>query len=292
MNPTPIESKPILKWAGGKRQLEEPILEHILKVYPKGFDDYYEPFCGGAAIFFALRSRGLIHRSAHLSDANPELIGMYQSVRDDVSGVLRALRNLCALVVPSAVGMETEVRYYTIRAATPTTRAARAARTIYLNKNGYNGLYRVNKSGGFNSPWGKRATQAPDEDGIRAASRALQGVEIVARDFSHFTEGVFSDRSFIYFDPPYIPATASSDFTAYVKAGFKIEEHERLAAEVKRLNQDGVPFLLSNSDTKVSRALYKGLTVKTVQASRSVNSVGTGRGKVSELLVSNKKVPL
>lgn len=290
MTPTPIEAKPILKWAGGKRQLEAPILKHILKVYPKGFADYYEPFCGGAAVFFALRSRGLIHGRAHLSDMNGELIDMYQAVRDDVDGVLKDLKKLCRLQAPGdPLRSADEIRYYAIRGAAPRSKTARAARMIYLNKNGYNGLYRVNSSGGFNVPWGKRETFTPEEDEIRAASRALQGVQLLCVDFSAARSiglGVFH-----YFDPPYIPASDSADFTSYTKAGFGISEQERLARLVLNLNRRGEPFLLSNSDTKISRALYKGLTVKTVQATRRVNSVGSGRGTVPELLVSNKKGP-
>lgn len=285
MNPVPVQAKPILKWAGGKRQLEEPILKHILKTYPKGFDDYYEPFCGGAAIFFALRSRGLIHGRAHLSDMNLELVSMYQAIRDDVTGVLKELRKLC----PPA-GFD-ETRYYDVRSSEPRAQAARAARTIYLNKNGFNGLYRVNQEGGFNVPWGHRKTSyVPAEDDIRAASRALQGVEILHQDFSVYAARRHQFSSaFFYFDPPYVPVTKSADFTAYVKAGFKYADQARLAREVKALNNLGVPFLLSNSDTKTSRALYKGLTIKKVQATRRINSDAAGRGVISELLVSNKK---
>ncbi len=285
--PLTVIAKPILKWAGGKRELEEVIIKHILKVYPEGFEDYYEPFCGGAAIFFALRSRGLIHGRAQLSDANVELIELYETVRDDVEGVLKELRKLCKKKIPAAVGMEDEIRYYTIRADQPKTPAARAARTLYLNKNGFNGLYRVNKSGGFNVPWGKRKTPyVPAEDEICAASRALQGVDLLAGKFTEFaigrmflTRAVRPVRDFCYMDPPYIPASASADFSMYVSDGFELA-HE--------MNREGVPFLLSNSDTKKSRALYKGLTVKTVKVSRKINSVVAGRGKVSELLVSNK----
>lgn len=286
--PLKVEAKSPLKWAGSKRQLEDKIIAHVTSVYPDGFDDYYEPFLGSGAIFFALRSRGLIRGTAYLSDTNAELVEMFVAIRDDVEWVLRALRRLA-----KARDADPEKHYYETRAKDDLSSInSRAARMIYLNKNDFNGLYRVNRQGKFNVPWNRRtAPYVPAEDEIRAASAALQGAVLTAADFRSplLPLGELNRQQFWYFDPPYIPVTKSADFTAYQKEGFGLEHHEQLALLAGQFNEGGLPFLLSNSDTLASRCLYKGLTVKKVQASRHVNSDATKRGKVSELLVSNKK---
>lgn len=275
--------KPILKWAGGKRQLAKPIVRHIQRVMPSGIDTYYEPFVGGGAVFFALAALPWrLFRNAVLSDTNAELIAMYQAVRDDVDGVITRLRRLI-----KEVGLTKEA-YACVRSSRPRSSASRAARMIYLNKMGFNGLYRVNKQGTFNVPFGKRKNPQPlDEPALRAASRALAGVELKVSPFE--TVGQFiADADFVYFDPPYLPASASANFSAYQAAGFDMDSQLRLVSLLTFLQNQGCRFLLSNADTPAARKIYKGFRKKRVLARRSINSDGKGRGPVGELLVWNK----
>jgi DNA adenine methylase len=264
-------ARPFLKWAGGKGQL----LEQLRPLLPPGAAGrYYEPFVGGASLFFALR-----RRRALLSDVNRELVDCYRAVRDEVEAVIVAL----------AEHRYDETHYYRVRAIDPETLplARRAARTIFLNKTGYNGLYRVNRSGKFNVPMGRyRSPSFCDPANLRACSAALGGVKLEVRDFE---EAVLSARfgDFVYFDPPYVPASATSDFTSYAAGGFGPEEQERLAKVFEALASRGVRVMLSNSDTPAVRALYRGFRIDVVLAPRSINSKGGQRGKVSEVVVRN-----
>jgi DNA adenine methylase len=265
---------PFLKWAGGKRQL----LPRLLAAAPLTIDTYYEPFVGGGALFFALRAAQRFRRAV-LADCNADLIRCYQALQADVDGVIGALRSLSY----------DEAEYYKVRAADPSMMDAsgRAARTIYLNKVGFNGLYRVNSSGQFNVPFGRYSRPLIcDEPRLRAAATALQGVQLLCQDFTRTVEPAGSG-DFVYFDPPYVPLSATSSFTAYAEGSFGPEEQQQLARTLRELGGRKVPALLSNSDCEVSRALYRGLRPRTVQVRRSINSVATRRGPVGELLVKS-----
>ncbi|HEY4156727.1 MAG TPA: Dam family site-specific DNA-(adenine-N6)-methyltransferase, partial [Polyangiaceae bacterium] len=168
--------KPVLKWAGGKRQLLEPIFSFIDEAFPQRIGKYYEPFAGGAAVFFELAAQNKFER-ARLSDKNEDLIRVYSELRDNAEGVIRELAKLCE---PG----HGEEHYYTVRDMRPKKAAARAARLIYLNRTGYNGLYRVNRSGGFNVPYGRyKNPRILDQPRLLAAAEALQGVELAVEDF-------------------------------------------------------------------------------------------------------------
>jgi DNA adenine methylase len=281
---------PILKWAGGKSKQLPVIMEAIDRLHPDLIDTYYEPFLGGGAVFFELAKRRRF-KSAVLSDTNAELIGMYTAVRDAPGDVIGALAKICAR------GFSEKV-YYEIRASRPRAAATRAARMIYLNKLGYNGLYRVNKKGEFNVPWGnrKRATASTvyTEESILAASRALYGVRLFVQDYKIACREVrFNSQAFGYFDPPYVPVSASSDFTAYQADGFGAAEQRDLAYLFHSIAKFGEQWsggraLLSNSHCPVTLKLYKGLVRRRIQARRSINSVGSKRGPVSELLVESR----
>ncbi|HXI57622.1 MAG TPA: Dam family site-specific DNA-(adenine-N6)-methyltransferase [Polyangia bacterium] len=248
----------------------------IMKVVPSAIDTYYEPFVGGGAVFFALAAAGRFRRAV-LADANQELILCYVAVRDEVDQVIDAL-----------------VRYrydkdafYAARAVDPEslTLPARAARLIYLNRAGYNGLYRVNKSGLFNVPFGRHQKLVIcDEPRLRAASAALKDVDIRCQDFAVSVETATS-RDFVYFDPPYVPLSRTSSFTAYAQGRFGNEEQRRLAATLRHLGNNGVPALLSNSDCLTTRTLYRHLPRTKIPVRRAINSVATARGPVGELLV-------
>jgi DNA adenine methylase len=264
--------RPFLKWVGGKTQLL-PQFEPLL---PSAFRRYFEPFVGGAAMFFDLRGRRP-KMQATLQDVNAELVSCYTAVRDDVEGVIAALREH---------RYESE-HFYAVRAQVPSALplAKRAARTIFLNKTGYNGLYRVNSKGQFNVPFGRFTNPLfCDAANLRACARALAGVTIETGDFSTVLERAKKD-DFVYFDPPYVPLSATSDFTAYIPGGFRQAEQKKLAEVFRTLASRGVKVMLSNSDTKLVRDLYAGFPITTVFAGRSINSKVTARGKLTEVVV-------
>ncbi len=272
-------ARPFIKWAGGKAQLEDTILGAIDRLHPEQIERYYEPFLGGGAIFFALAARRRF-RYATLSDTNAELIGTYVAIRDDVKGVIRALEKL----LKKPYGEKT---YYLIRAEKPRSAAAKAARMIYLNKTCFNGLYRVNRKGEFNVPWGKRKNpQILDLECLHAASAALVGVELLLQDFSTAAYAM-TPGDFCYYDPPYVPVKPTS-FSAYQSDGFVGTRQVILAEHMTMLAAQGQSALLSNSHCPATVKLYKGLVKRRVLARRSINRNGAERGHVSELLVESR----
>ncbi|HEY2731880.1 MAG TPA: DNA adenine methylase [Polyangia bacterium] len=274
MPPPSASPSPFLKWAGGKRQL----LPHILRSVPAQVDTYYEPFLGGGAVFFALAGQGRFRRAV-LSDANDELINCYDVVRTRVSALVAVLRK----------HRYEEAYYYRLRDQEPEVLrpVERAARLIYLNRCGYNGLYRVNSAGRFNVPFGRhREPTICDEPRLRAASEALASVQIRSGDFEERLLEA-SPGDFVYLDPPYVPLSATSSFTSYARGAFGVAEQARLALALRGLGQRGVRALLSNSDCRATRALYRGLALRKVPVRRAINSVPTARGSVAELLVKS-----
>ncbi len=268
------EPRPFLKWAGGKGQL----LEQLKPMLPRApWRRYFEPFVGSAALFFALKPA-----EATLSDVNPELIDCYVAVQKHVDRLVVALQG----------HQYDEQLYYQVREQDPATLdlPSRAARTIYLNKTGYNGLYRVNRAGRFNVPFGRYTNpgfRSPDSvDNLRACSRALRGAKLAVRDFAQVVRHA-RKGDFVYFDPPYVPLSETSAFTSYAAGGFGPAEQERLAEIVGELSDRGVLVMLSNSDAPPVRALYAKYRIDVVTASRSINSRATGRGKVREVVVRN-----
>jgi DNA adenine methylase len=266
-------AKPFLKWAGGKGQL----LEQFRPLLPPMRGRYFEPFVGSAAVFFALRPR-----QAVLTDVNRELIDCYRAVQGDVERVIDALLS----------HEYDEEHYYRVRGLDPAELAPpeRAARTIFLNKTGYNGLYRVNKKGRFNVPFGRYTnpgfSQPESLNNLRACARALRGVTLEVRDFAQVARRARAG-DFVYFDPPYVPASSTADFTSYVAGGFGWEDQRRLAEVFEELAGKGVQAMLSNSDTPAVRELYGGFRIDRVLASRSINSRADKRGKVGEVVVRN-----
>ncbi len=258
-----------MKWAGGKRQL----LEQLRPLFPSAYGRYFEPFAGGAAVFFALGPRDAV-----LGDMNAELIDCYRAIRDDVEGVIEALRRY----------KYGAVHYYRAREADPSALgiAARAARTLYLNRTGYNGLYRVNRAGKFNVPMGRYTNpQLCDADNLRACAAAIRGVNLRVGDFEAVTAGARAG-DLVYFDPPYVPVSDTADFTSYVPGGFGAVQQERLAGLFAKLAKRGVHAVLSNSDTPAVRALYAGFRIEKVLAARFINSRASRRGKVGEVVVT------
>jgi DNA adenine methylase len=272
--PALAEARPVLKWAGGKGRL----LPELIVRLPEPFDTYHEPFIGGGALFYALTNRAKIGR-AYLSDANPALIDVYVALRDCVDEVVSALRK----------HVYNREYYYGTRALRPADLSLpeRAARVIYLNKTCYNGLYRENRRGEFNVPFGRYVNPTIcDEPNLRAVSRVLQGVEIGQRHFSTILDYAQPD-DFVYFDPPYHPLSPTANFTAYDRHGFGPDDQRQLRDVFAALGERRVRAMLSNSDTPLIRELYADFHIEQVFAARAVNSKANGRGKVAEVIVRN-----
>lgn len=269
--------RPFLKWAGGKRSLAQ----QVLALLPERIETYVEPFLGGGAIFLALAREGRLAR-ARLSDRNPELVTTWRAVRDEPEALIEAI---------GAIGPGTKTLYYDVRDRVESEPVAIAARLIWLNRHCYNGLYRLNRSGKFNVPYG--AFKSPpriDFENIRAVSALLvaHAVEIEQLDFEEALAHPLTERDAIYCDPPYLPASATSNFTAYDRLPFGALEHARLAATFAALALRGVPALLSNADTPDARALYAAhdLSMTAVSAPRPISSNGATRGPAREILVA------
>lgn len=274
-------AKPFLKWAGGKTQL----LPHLLAGAPLRIETYYEPFLGGGALFFALQARGRF-QSAVLSDLNGEIVNVFEQVRDapdDLIGQLDEYQK-------KYLGRREQRRadfFYEVRDAVPMFAVSVAARTIFLNKTCFNGLYRVNSAGQFNVPHGRyKAPTICDEPGIREASVALQGVKLEVADFQRAVCQT-TTGDFVYFDPPYVPLSGTSNFTAYTSSAFDMTEQARLADISLHLKERGVAFRLSNSSHPDVVKLYeeRGLTTRAVFAGRMINSNAAARGPIRELVI-------
>jgi DNA adenine methylase len=280
-------ARPFAKWAGGKTQLLPtivPLLLSALKKAPKA--RYHEPFVGGGAVFFGLRAAGFTGQ-AMLSDVNVDLISVYRALTD------RYTTDILADMLRIHEKRNSEEYFYQIRKweiNTPiyyNTPIGRAARMIYLNKTCFNGLYRVNKKGEFNVPWGKyKNPTICDVGNLIACHHALQGAKVDSYDFRFVTAQV-KKGDVVYFDPPYVPVSATANFTGYSAGGFGPKDQDDLAALCRKLDKRRVKFVLSNADTLVVHDLYDGFRLREVSARRSVNSAGNKRGPVGELIVSN-----
>lgn len=270
----PRGALPLLKWAGGKRAL----LNDLLRYVPSRVPRYFEPFAGGATLFFHLAPQ-----KAVLADANAQLISLYETVRDQPAALAFALDALQPHV------LEAEF-YYRLRACAAETLepVQRAARLIFLNKTCYNGLYRENRRGQFNVPFGRyqRPPALYNPENLRAAAAVLGSATLLYSDFEQAVAGAESG-DFIYFDPPYVPLNATASFTRYTSASFGETEQRRLAKLFHDLAARGCRVLLSNSDTPLVRELYAGFPSEVVRASRNINSRADGRAQIAELLVSN-----
>lgn len=277
-------AKPILKWAGGKRAS----VPHIIDSLPAQIDTYYEPFFGGGAVFFELARLGRFKRAV-LSDSCDELMGTYVAIRDDVEAVIRAIEKLR----PSRI---TEAKYLRVRSSRPRTPAGRAARMLFLNKCGFNGLYRLNRFGKFNVPWGSHTKWKPDVENLRAVSEVLRSPNVVLRcgDFATAERqlDLFESEEVhaYYLDPPYLPASKIAKFTSYSRYGFNFAEQQRLAEFFADMASRGVHMVASNADVPATMKLYgdiEGTEYFRIQVGRAINCKGKSRGKVGELLMVN-----
>lgn len=269
---------PILKWVGGKRQL----LDSINPLIPE-CSTYYEPFIGGGAVLF-----GRQPNKAVINDSNEELINVYRMIKEEPEELIAALS--------AHKEQNCEEYYYTVRAwdrdketYQTRTNVERAARIIYLNKTCYNGLFRVNRAGEFNSPWGRyKNPNITNETTIRSMSGYLNKANVTIRcgDYRDSLKGL-RKGSFVYLDPPYMPLSTSSSFTGYTAAGFGEQQQRELKKQCDMLSKKGINFLLSNSCCDFIEDLYKDYIVERVAAKRAINAKGDKRGAIDEVLVRN-----
>lgn len=256
-----VQAKPILKWAGGKTQM----LGDLLPKVPAFFGRYIEPFFGGGAMFFALQPENAV-----IADSNPELINMYREVADHVEDVIQCLKRY----------ENTSEMFYTVRSQewTALPKADAAARTIFLNRTCFNGLYRVNKQGQFNVPYGKyRNPKICDEEGLKAASAALQKADILCGDYLLVLEHYAQPGDFIFLDPPYLPISEYADFKRYTKEQFYEEDHTELAKMIITLHERGCYVILTNSNHPLVYELYAPFKIDVVQTKRHISCNGSTR---------------
>lgn len=270
-------AKPFLKWVGGKRQLLPELVERYRRMSAGSHGRYFEPFLGGGALFFHLRPA-----SAVLSDTNARLIRTYRGVRNQLDEVLARLKHYDRQKTDKAA-------YYRVRGRdidASDDDAEVAAWLIYLNRTGYNGLYRVNSKNRFNVPFGRYKNPGVyDPETLRRCSEVLAGAKLVLGDFAVATSSA-KKGDFVYFDPPYVPLSTTSSFASYTKGGFGPTEQERLRDVALALKKKGVRVLLSNSSAAEVRRLYRDdFEIDEVQALRLVNSNASRRGSIAEVLI-------
>lgn len=272
--------KPFVKWVGGKRQLLKQFKK--MDLYPPfGFNanknTYFEPFVGGGAVFF-----DLLPKKAFLSDLNSDLVLTYNVIKNDIEALIKSLKK-----------HEYEKDYFLkVRAKNPKELSDLeiASRFIFLNRTCFNGMYRVNSSGQFNVPFGKYTNPLIcDEDNLRKVSKALENVEIKHQDYKAVLKKA-KKGDFIYFDPPYYPISKTASFTSYTNESFLDKEQIELRDTFLELHKRGCFVMLSNSDTPFINKIYKGfkgVKINKVEAGRSINSNASGRGKITEVLITN-----
>lgn len=284
-----MTAKPFLKWLGGKSRLIPQLDEFI----PEKFTRYFEPFLGGGAVFLHVAQTRKF-KEAYLYDISADLIRVWEAVQQEPSELCERLQQLQQSHLELSAENRQE-QYYQIRNMLNTYPPKgmsvhnRGAVIIFLNKTCYNGLFRYNRRGEFNSPFGKYEKPSfYDEENIQEVSKLLRRAHLTTGDFTlcerHVTKG-----SFVYFDPPYRPLSKTSSFTGFSSGGFSDPDQERLAASFKRLDQRGAKLMLSNSDTGDGyfEDLYKGFNIHRVRAGRAVNSNPERRGKINELVITN-----
>jgi len=295
------EVRPFVKWAGGKGSL----INQLTKYYPQGLlngeiDTYVEPFVGGGAVLINILKQYKI-KNAYAFDINKDLINCYKVIQENVEELISQLQSM----QEKYINFNTEERakyYYAIRdeynsdSLNDETSVKRASEFIFLNRTCFNGLYRVNKAGKFNVPSGKyKNPTICDEENLRNLSQLIRDVKFIYGDYTK-SEEYINDKTFVYFDPPYRPLNISSGFTSYTKEDFDDNDQKELACYYEKLNQKNVKLMLSNSNPKNTNKddnffedIYRGFSINEVYAKRMINANASGRGEISELLITNYK---
>lgn len=296
--PKSKQSKPFLKWAGGKTQL----LNEISTYYPfsQGIKKYAEPFVGGGAVLFDILNKYDLEK-VYISDINEELINTYRVIRDNVRSLIYILKGYEGEFLPLSV--DDRKKYYNEKRkdfndlkvnGDKEANIKKAALMIFLNRTCFNGLFRVNRKGEFNVPMGNYKNPCIcDKWNLTTVSEQLRNVEIVCGDYRD-SESFIDENTFVYFDPPYRPLTKTASFTAYTEGLFNDDNQKELAAYVTKIDNKGAKVVVSNSDPKNTDSddnffdnIYRERTIKRVSAKRMINCQGQSRGEVKELLISN-----
>ena len=293
------EVKPFVKWAGGKGSL----INQLTKYYPQGLlngeiDTYIEPFVGGGAVLINILKQYKI-KNAYAFDINKDLINCYKVIQENVEELISQLQSM----QEKYINYSTEERakyYYAVRdeynsdSLNDEISVKRASEFIFLNRTCFNGLYRVNKAGKFNVPSGKyKNPTICDEENLRNLSQLIKDVKFIYGDYTK-SEEYINNKTFVYFDPPYRPLNISSGFTSYTKEDFDDNDQKELASYYGKLHQKNVNLMLSNSNPKNTNKednffeeIYKGFNINEVYAKRMINANASGRGEISELLITN-----
>jgi DNA adenine methylase len=286
------KAKPFVKWAGGKSQLLDEIAARLPDGLKTGeIDTYIEPFVGGGAVFFHITQNYNNIKHFYLFDINQDLINCYNAIKTDVESLIGKLKALQTKFLRKNTSSRKHF-YYDTRTEFNADRSP--AKLIFLNKTCYNGLYRVNRKGEFNVPFGdyKNPTIC-DEENLRNVSTLLQKADITCGDFTD-SEKCIDNHTFVYFDPPYRPLSPTASFTSYSKDSFSEQDQIKLAKFCGQIHSRGAKFLLSNSDPKNEDPTdhffedhYKGFAIDTVKAARAINCQASGRGQINELIIMN-----
>jgi DNA adenine methylase len=280
-----VKCSPFIKWAGGKRQL----LAELDRLLPPCWNTYYEPFVGGGALLVNLENQGRLSRAV-ISDLNAELINLYRVVQDTPDALIAALSDEAFRNDEESYKFLKE-KFNTL-IGDPSYAIERAALLIYLNKHGFNGLWRVNRNGKFNVPFGShRKRSIPSDASILKFSAMLEKVTVLNADFEAAVKPA-RKGDFIYFDPPYQPVSKTASFTDYNSRGFRFDDQERLARLFRRLSKKGIQLMLSNSKVREIEDLYEGFSIETVTAKRFINCNGERRSGIQEIIVTNYRDPV
>jgi DNA adenine methylase len=262
--------EPFLRWAGGKTWLKSSILNYV----PESIINYHEPFLGGGAIYFYTEQKG----RSYLSDLNKDLVDTYIQVRDNVEEVIEFLKEF----------NNTEIDYYKIRRALFNNPSQKAAKFIYLNKTSFNGIYRVNRKGEYNVPYGRKyTTDYIKEDNLRLTSQKLQDAQISSLDFDEAISKV-NKNDFVFLDPPYTVAHSKNGFIGYNQKLFSLQDQYRLASSLKELNNIGARFILTNAYHDKIVEIYKG-TGNFIPLTRAslIGGKGANRENINEYMIKN-----
>jgi DNA adenine methylase len=292
-------AKPFLKWAGGKGQLLSEIDKRLpLELQTGEIETYVEPFVGGGAVFFHIAQKYPALKQFYLFDINDDLVNCYNIIKEDVVSLVHKLLSLQD-EFSEIKKTERKKFFLNIRRSFNTEKVDQfntktAAKLIFLNKTCFNGLYRVNRKGEFNVPFGDYENpRICFADNLRIASQVLQKAQIIHGDFQD-SKRYINNHAFVYLDPPYRPLSPTAGFTSYSKENFGNEEQIRLAEFCKQINGRGAKFLLSNSDPKNENPndhffenKYKGFVIDRVKATRAINCKANGRGQINELIITN-----
>lgn len=267
---------PFVKWAGGKGQ----ILQEIISRLPNEYNHYYEPFVGSGAVLF-----GIQPEKARINDINTQLINIYAQLKISSEKVINAVKKLDSVECNKDYYYENR-GIYNEKIQNGILDAETAGLFIWINKHCFNGLYRVNGQGLFNVPYNNRTSgSSMVEENLKDIGLYLQNVEICNFDFAEFCKSVKKD-DFVYFDSPYIPESETADFTSYTKGGFALDEHKRLAALYKSLDQKGAKLMLSNNDAALVYELYAGYKIDSFAVKRMINR-NAGKRTGREVIVTN-----